>query len=1043
MKMILKSRWLIMAIWIGGLVALLMTAPSMANLVREKGGIALPEGYPSVLAAEMQERHQTKDPDELSIIAVFHNAAGLTASDKDAISATLGQLKSSAQSLGITSMMSAFDSKELESQMAAKDNKTMIAMVNVKQNGRDTAEIREALQKPMEKLPVEHYLTGQHLIDEDVVISSEKGLQRTELITVFFILIVLVLVFRSVVAPLIPLVTVGITYLASQSIVAFLVDQLNFPISNFTQIFLVAVLFGIGTDYCILLLSRFKEELAHNPGQVQEAIIKTYSTAGRTVIFSGLAALVGFSTIGLASFKLYQSATAVAIGVAVLLTALFTIVPFFMALLGGRLFWPSKRSSEHQESRMWAATGSFSLRKPWAALLLAAVIVVPLLLSYKGTLSFNSLNEIGENYDSVKGFNLVADSFGPGEAMTTKVVLESDKTLDNEEAFGVIEKVSRELLRAPGVAKVRSLTRPLGEEMPEFAVASQAKTVSDGLGQGSAGLETIKNGLAEASKSLSGSTPQMAQATDGINQLVDGTGKLKNGVEELQAGLTRIEQGVRSGATGAGDLANGISALEKSAQQLADSGNQLLSGYEAAKNGLGQLTGMYNAVQAGLKDSAAALASLEARFAALDGKFPGLAEDSDYIAVRQTVAQTAKGIGELEAGLGQLTAQLNNVQTGLVSANAGLSQLVTGQSGVAGGIKQVGQGATSLQAGLTAAANGQNQAVANLPAIQAGLTQLAQGQGELANGFSSVGGQLQQLVSGLDQSAGGIGQVQTGLAAAQAYLNELAAAQDKETSGWFFPKEAAQNPQFQQVLATYLSPDKKLASFELVLATNPYEAEAMASVDGIREAAEKAIQGTALEGSQIGISGVTSVYHDLDNMSSSDYKRTVLLMLIGITLVLIILLRSLVMPIYLIGSLAVCYFSSLAVNELIFVRILGHTGTSWAIPFFGFVMLMALGVDYSIFLMDRFNEHKDDETAEAAILIAMKKMGTVIVSAVIILAGTFAAMYPSGVMSLLQIATVVLAGLFLYALLFLQFVVPVMVKLFGRGNWWPFMPKRK
>jgi RND superfamily putative drug exporter len=73
-----------------------------------------------------------------------------------------------------------------------------------------------------------------------------------------------------------------------------------------------------------------------------------------------------------------------------------------------------------------------------------------------------------------------------------------------------------------------------------------------------------------------------------------------------------------------------------------------------------------------------------------------------------------------------------------------------------------------------------------------------------------------------------------------------------------------------------------------------------------------------------------------------------------------------------------------------------------------------------------------------AMLLAMRNMGTVIFSAVIILGGTFAAMYPSGVLSLLQIATIVLAGLLLYALVFLPFFIPVMVKLFGKANWFPF-----
>jgi putative drug exporter of the RND superfamily len=1042
MRTILKAKWAIMAVWAALVVLLVVTAPSMAVLVREKGGISLPDGYPSTLATQMEERHQTKAEDELSLVLVFHNPEGLTAKDKEETGKAVQLLKASADKLGITGVMSPADSKELEAQMVAKDNKTTLAMINVKANGRDTAEMRQELSEPLAELSVAHYYTGSMLVDEDVVISSEKGLQRTELITVFFILIVLVLVFRSVVAPIIPLFTVGITYVASQSIVAFLIDRLNFPVSNFTQIFLVAVLFGIGTDYCILLLSRFKEEMAKNPGQIREAIVRTYTTAGKTVLFSGLAAMVGFASIGLASFKLYQSASAVAIGVTVLLVALFTIVPFFMAVLGPKLFWPSKGSLEHKESRMWAATGNFSLKKPWAALLFTAVIVVPLLLSYKGNLSFNSLNEIGDSYDSVKGFNIISDSFGPGEAMTTKVVLESEKPLDNEEAYAVIEKVTRELVRTPGVAKVRSLTRPLGEEMEQFAVASQAKTLGDGLGQGSDGLESIKSGLAQASQSLTGSAPELAKATDGIQELVNGTNRLKDGVGELQAGLVRIEEGVRSGATGAGGLKDGLTELQKNADLLSTSGRQLLTAYQALHGGLKELSAYYGAVETGLKQSAEALTGLQASFAAIAGKYPEVAKEPDYLKIKATVTQTAGELSGLESGLSQLSVQLAKAQEGLAQANQGLSQAVDGQTALSGGMTQLQAGAEALAGGLTAAANGQNQAISGLPAIQTGLGQLAEGQTSLLNGFSSLGGQLQQLTDGLGQSVGGLGQVQDGLVSARSYLDDLSSAPDKETSGWFLPKQAAEDAQFQQVITTYLSQDKKLASFEIVLSNNPYDTEALASIDGIRDAAEKAIQGTSMQDAKIGVNGVSSIYNDLQNMSNADYKRTVLLMMGGITLILIVLLRSLIMPVYLMVSLVLCYFTSLAINEVIFVYIMGYSGTNWAIPFFGFVMLMALGVDYSIFLMDRFNEHKD-EPVDVAILTAMKNMGTVIVSAVIILAGTFAAMYPSGVLSLLQIATVVLAGLIIYALVFLQFFVPVMVRLFGRANWWPFMPKKQ
>lgn len=148
--------------------------------------------------------------------------------------------------------------------------------------------------------------------------------------------------------------------------------------------------------------------------------------------------------------------------------------------------------------------------------------------------------------------------------------------------------------------------------------------------------------------------------------------------------------------------------------------------------------------------------------------------------------------------------------------------------------------------------------------------------------------------------------------------------------------------------------------------------------------------------------------------------------------------QKLIMPLYLIGSLVLTFYTSMAISESIFVNILGYSGISWAVPFFAFVIFVALGIDYSIFLMDRFNEYRD-MPVQQAILLSMKKMGSVIISAAVILGGTFAAMMPSGVLSLVEIATILLIGLALYSLVMLPLFVPVMVKTFGQANWWPFI----
>ena len=137
----------------------------------------------------------------------------------------------------------------------------------------------------------------------------------------------------------------GVSYIISLSIVALLVEHANLPFSNFTQVFLVVVLFGVGTDYNILLFTRFKEELVKQ-GHVLKAISTTYRTAGKTVLYSGLAVLVGFLALFLAQFSMYQATAAVAIGVAVLLLVLMTLNPFFMAVFVFR-----KPSSQNNKSK--------------------------------------------------------------------------------------------------------------------------------------------------------------------------------------------------------------------------------------------------------------------------------------------------------------------------------------------------------------------------------------------------------------------------------------------------------------------------------------------------------------------------------------------------------------------------------------------------------------------------------------------------------------------------------------------------------------------
>ncbi len=1036
MNSILKGKWIVLVLWIAAIVGLFLVAPNMGDLVREKGQVSVPDTFSSAKATEIMDEIQSQknQGDQSSVALVFHSSKKLTDEEKEEAENAVKKLAADKEKLGITEILSSFTDDSLKDQLVSDDGKTILASLKVSWNDREAEEVSNALYDELEEFKVDHYYTSNWMIDQDLTTSSEEGLKKTEGITVVFILAVLLIVFRSVIAPFIPLVTVGLSYLASQSIVSILVDKFDFPISNYTQIFLVAVLFGIGTDYCILLLSRFKEEMMHRES-VAESIVETYRNAGRTVLFSGIAVMIGFAAIGFSQFKLYQSASAVAVGVALLLVALFTVVPAIMVLLGKKIFWPSKGSAEHGDSKIWAIAGRFSIKRPLIALAIVAAITVPFLVTYDGTLSFNSLDEIGDDAPSIKAFNAIADSFGPGESMTTTITIKNDEEMDSIEYLGLAENISKELEKVDLVKDIRSVTRPTGEPIEDLYISKQAETLEEGLGEGKDGIDQISEGLHEAGDQLSKSEPQLNNATSGINDLIKGTDEIKTNLGTIQTNLAKIEDGIRQGSAGSDDIKAGLETVKTGAEQLLAHQQKLLAGYEETEKGLGTLLTNYRDIEGGLNNLSSGLSKIKGEyFNYLEATYQGIGNDKVYNGIKQGIQEAQQGVPSLSSGITELNKNLAKLQGGVNDANDGLAEILKNQSNLTTGLEQLIAGIEQQQAGLNQLADGQGQIVNNMPKLTGGLTSISAGQKQLLDGFGDIGGQLGDLTEGLNQSADGLDQVSDGLNSATDYLSGLS---KNEQNQFYLPEEVLESDDFQGALDAYLSKDNKIMTMDVVFSANPYSNEAINQIDDIKNTVERATTGTKLENAEVAVGGITSTNADLRTMSNEDYSKTVFWMLVGIGIVLIFLFRSIIMPAYIIGSLILTFYTAMGINEAIYVNLLGYTGISWAVPFFGFVILVALGVDYSIFLMDRFNEYRDLSIGEA-MLEAMKKMGTVIISAAIILGGTFAAMMPSGMLSLLQIASIVLVGLFLYAFIILPLFIPVMVKNFGEANWWPF-----
>src|SRR5690625_101917 len=1047
MRFIIKLKWAVLGIWLAIALGLTFYGPDLQQLVAEKGQITVPEGNPSVEADHILQKMNESSLHLYDGVLAFHKNEQLTEADISEIEQAIQQLKNQQADLHLSNILDFTEAEEIEESTVAKDGKTIIVPFEVSMEHQSVNEAREAIYEAVENISVPHHITGGIFIEEDIIINSEEGLTKTIYITVALILIILFLVFRSFVAPIIPLLTVGISFLVAQGIVAILADTVNFPLSTFTQIFMVAVMFGIGTDYCILIISRFKEEINEHHS-IRDAIISTYKATGKTVFFAALAVLIGFSTIGLSSFSLYQSAVAVAVGVAITLIAIITLVPFFLSVLGKKLFWPFDKNVEHKESGLWKKIGEFSWARPAIALLIIAVVTVPALLTYDGDQSYDSLAELNDSFGSVKAFNWIANSFGPGEILPTTVVMEVDEPIDSVEDYQAIEKITGEIAELEGVDRVRSATRPTGDIIEDFLLESQTDLLTDGLSESVNGLNEIESGLREAAAEMSEQSPQLDEAKDGVQALMDGTNEANDGIGQMQQDCSEIEQGITNGSAGAGEVKSGLETIQTHLNETIEGNKQILTGYEQLADRLKGFGSLENGNENDLKQLRQLVEGIEQ---SIDGMyFIAKSENPESSSLEEPYGQSKEllnyllaAIDEIEKELGKLANAGKQVEQ-LISAfnelNENFAQTIYGQEQLSDGLSELIAGVSELESGLKQAGDGQDQVVSNFPTVRDGLVQIYGGQKELKSVFSELQNGFNELSDGLIEGSDGLDQIDEGLTTIQDYLGDVSL--DSSSPVVVIPEEALDEEDFLDAAEIYLSDDHKTVKFEVILSDHPYSHEAIQLLDEIKHTTDLALKETPFEDSIPYIAGTTSTNNDLKNVSDEDYSRTALLMIIGIFIMLVILLRSLIMPIYLLGSLLLTYFTALSFSEIIFVNMLGHDGLSWVIPFFSFVMLIALGVDYSIFLMGRFNEYKNGVIKEA-MMRAMRNMGTVIISATIILAGTFGAMLPAGVLSLLQIATVVIIGLVLYAFLILPFFTPVAVKLFGKFNWWPFRHQMK
>lgn len=1210
MHKFLKNHVFSLIAWILILIISIFALPNIKELTNAHSDITLPSNVQSNVAQYIKNNWGAKKKNTYEVALVFNKKHGkLTEADKAAINNTLDKFTNDKHKYGIKDSLLPDSNIATRKKLQSKDGTTWVAQFNIAKSHGTIEEVYNQMNRDAKTQGLRTYVTGADILQHDFSASIQEGIKKTEAITVVFIFIVLVIVFKSPIVPLISLLTVGVSFLTSFSIVTNLVEHANFPFSNFTQVFMVIVLFGIGTDYNILLYDKFKENLGKGMDKY-EALHDALFKAGKTILYSGLSILIGFTALSLAKFSVYQSAVGVAVGVAVLLVVLLTLNPFFMAVLGKKIFWPVKKFTGESDDKLWHGISASTLKHPIIYLVILAVVTIPFMLMYSGHLNYDDTDEIADSVPSKQGLLVVQKHFSEGMAEPSYLYIKSKHRLDNEENLKLIDQLTKQLQNSKDVSFATSVTEPYGEPIDMLYVNNQLNTVNDGVDQARSGLGKLSKGsnkVANGANSLKDGADQLQDGTSrlqsGAQQLVGGTSRLQNVAQQLQSGAVRLQNGSNqlvSGAarleTGAGRLASGThalqsgaSSLQSGANKLQNGANSLQAGTKTLQNGTQQMANQLQqlssqlsnqlsgsnkqqlaalqtalpqinsgiqqlnaalgnsvdvssatsglaavqkqaaqlesslkelqsaagsvgssvsqadvqsaisaAVQSAVKDvpndqkqaaqQAATAAATQAVQSVVQKAQAGANTDklksamqnatqaaqglqgsmaamqqSDLMTQLQslktqvnTLAQAsnqalpgaATALNQLSSGLSQVqsaasagVAGANKLNSGAAALNSGAGRLSTGLGSLASGagrlnagVGQLNSGAGQLQSGLGTLANGAGT-------LNTGLGTLANGAGQLNSGVGQLAGQAPALISGIGQLNSGASQLSMGAGKLAAKVPELTTGIDTVNSGlgqgetylkglgssaaadtFYIPKEFLKNEMFKKSMDVYLSPDKKSAQIILVFDSNPSATEATNESQELSAMAKKTFQGTALKNATVAMGGQSSKIKDTKTVASGDFLRTAAIMLIGIGIALMFVTRSLLQPVYILGTLLITYLCSLSINQWIVKAVLGRSMLSWNTPFFSFIMLIALGVDYSIFLMTRYRELETEgyTTPSSRILKACAIIGTVVFSAAIILGGTFAALIPSGIPTLIEVALTVDVGL-----LILVFILPI------------------
>lgn len=486
-----KGAKIVLTAWIVAVIAFSLFAPSAKEYDSNSTEGSVQGNTPSEIAKEVLDQEFPTD-EGMPALLVFYRETQLTKEDRKKITELSEWFASEDKPNHVASALPYHHFPEnIQNEMFSEDGTTLIFNIAMDE-GIESDEANAALDEIREKVKavgledLQFEVTGPAGISADTIALFQNADFILMIATIVLIFIILIVIYRSPLLAITPLLIAGIVYGVVDRLLGLAGKNDWFPVDGSAVSIMLVLLFAVLTDYSLFIFSRYREELRNHESKYEAMDNAIYHVA-EPIFFSGGTVLLAMLTLFVTVFEPYNHfAPVFSLAVVVILLAGLTLIPSIFALMGRRAFWPFIPKVEEAPERQkgfWYKVSRFVMQRPGlSAGILLIVLLAGVINLTTMKFNFNLMNSFPEDISSRQGFDILAEHYPPGQLAPVDIILQSDNEIEvNEKMLENVNKLNETLANVEGIDTVSPLLDEDvivdDEELPHNFLAEKRRAV--------------------------------------------------------------------------------------------------------------------------------------------------------------------------------------------------------------------------------------------------------------------------------------------------------------------------------------------------------------------------------------------------------------------------------------------------------------------------------------------------------------------------------------------------------------------------------------